>query len=274
MSRSLSRRVIWASVFALGATLALAAALGGFAGAGSAAATAKPHNTTRPSITGIPREGRRLVGHPGVWTGNPTSFAFFWLRCKSGSCPRIPGATAQTYDLTSADVGSRIRLQVRASNRDGSRLAVSMPTAVVTAKPPTPPPSTNGCPAGSGPDQVADVSLPAHLLIDGQQSSPSVVTRGTTQLTVRIHVSDTCGHSVQGALVYVTAVPFNQFSISPEQTTGADGWANLNMSVLGGFPASRHQQLLALFVRARKPGENLNAGIIARRLVSIPVRLG
>jgi len=135
-----------------------------------------------------------------------------------------------------------------------------------------PPPS--GCPAGPGPDQVAAVTLPAQLVLDGQQSTPALVERGTDLLTLRYHVSDTCGHSVQGALVYVTAVPFNQFSIPSEQTTGADGWASLSMVRLGGFPASPRQQLLALFVRARKPGEPLTAGIAARRLFSVSVSLG
>ena len=117
------------------------------------------------------------------------------------------------------------------------------------------------------------VSPPARLLIDGQTVSPSVITRSTSDVTVRFHVSACTGRSVTGALVYATAVPFEQFSIPAETPTGADGWATLTMHQDRAFPASPRQQLLAVFVRARKSGESLLGGISTRRLVSFPVSL-
>jgi hypothetical protein len=120
---------------------------------------------------------------------------------------------------------------------------------------------------------VTTLAPPARLTIDGQSLAPSPVGRSTQTLTARFHVSACSGRAVQGGLVYVTAVPYNQFSIPPEATTGADGWAQLSMNRLSGYPATPRQQLMVMFVRARKQGENALGGISTRRLVSFPVNL-
>src|SRR5262249_49142472 len=102
---------------------------------------------------------------------------------------------------------------------------------------------------------------------------PGVVHAGAQTIVARFHVSACSGRAVQGALVYATAVPFNQLSIPPETPTGADGWAVVELHTLAGFPLSPHQQLIAMFVRARKSGENLLGGVSVRRLVSVRVSL-
>src|SRR5581483_3745182 len=250
--------------------------LGIFAGSGLAAAQAKPQPTNPPTITGTAQEGQVLTGHNGTWKNDPTDFNFFWMRCdKNGSsCANIAGENGRTYTLKGVDVGNTIRFKVEAVNADGNTFAVSVPTAVVTsATSPPPPPPSRGCPAGAGPVNVNDVTPPARLILDGQQSNPGVVTGGTTDVVIRYHVSNTCGQTVQGALVYTTAVPFNQWSIPPETPTGADGWAQLTLHRLKGFPVGPHQQLIALFARARKSGESLLAGVSARRLFSVRVNL-
>ena len=134
---------------------------------------------------------------------------------------------------------------------------------------PAPPAVSTGCPAGTGTIQVADLRSPARLLIDVQQASPSVATPGTQQLIIRYHVSACGGRSVQGALVYGTAVPYNQLAVPREQATDGNGWARLDFRPLVGYPVSSKQQLIVFFVRARKSGENVLGGMSTRRLFSV-----
>ncbi len=237
------------------------------------AAAAVPRFTSPPTISGTPQLGQTLTANTGTWTGTqPISYGYSWRRCdkNGGSCSVISGATKPTYTIPSSDSGATLRIRVTATNTRGSTSATSVPTAVIT---PTPPPSTGGCPIGRGPIQVNAVTPPARLLIDVQQSSPPVVHRGAQTIIVRYHVSACGGRSVQGALVYVTATPYNQLSTPGEQATGSDGFAELSFRTLAGFPVSQKQQLLAMFVRARKSGEDLLGGISTRRLFSIPVSL-
>ena len=62
-------------------------------GAGTAAAQDAPSNTTQPAISGTATVGSTLTATQGSWTGNPTSFAFQWVRCPSdGGDPEAPTA--------------------------------------------------------------------------------------------------------------------------------------------------------------------------------------
>ncbi len=237
-----------------------------------------PVSTGEPAISGSPRVGSALTASQGSWANNPTSFAYQWVRCPAtggrpdgSDCAVIPGATTQVYTVGTSDVGRRLRVRVTAANSAGSATAASNATGIVP-QPAAPPPAT-GCPAGTGAVRADQLRSPARLAIAGQQIRPGVVTRSTTHLTVRFRVTACAGRPVQGALVYAAAVPFNQFSVPTEQTTAADGWATLTMRRLRGYPASRNQQLLVMFVRGRKANENPLGGISTRRLVSFPVNL-
>jgi len=251
---------------------AAAAAVGISTGSGEAAAAAPPANQNPPTISGTTEVGKTLTASNGTWSGTGTiTYTYDWRRCDAdgGSCASISGANDKTYTLKAVDAGNTLRVRVTAKSADGSNSATSVPTAVVKAA--AAPPPVSAC-AGNAPLQVANIGAPERLSIDGQQMSPAVAGASTGSVTVRFHVS--CkGKAVQGALVYVTAVPYNQFRIAAEQTTGSDGWAQLTMSRQAGYPASRKQQLLVFFVRARKPSEDPLGGISTRRLVSFPVNL-
>jgi hypothetical protein len=54
----------------------------------------------------------------------------------------------------------------------------------------------------------------------------------------------------------------------PEAHTGQDGWATLSFFARPGFPLrTRHN--VQFFVRARKSGDNVLAGVSTRRLVQV-----
>jgi len=237
------------------------------------AAQAGPPNTSPPTISGTPTVGSTLTANPGTWTGTSITFAYQWQRCDASgaNCNHIRNAASTTYVIANEDIGHTIRVSVTATDATGPNTVTSAQTAVVTT---APAPAPTGCPTNksAGPINVSEVSPPAHLLIDGQSSRPAVIGGNVQTVVLRFHISACGGRSVIGALVYQTATPYQQFSES-ERPTGSDGWATLTLHRLRFFPASPRQQLLVVFVRARKPGEDLLGGISARRLVSFKVNL-
>jgi hypothetical protein len=236
------------------------------------ASGAAPANTAPPTVSGTAQAGSTLTAASGSWSGAPTGFAYAWSRCdqNGGSCSTISDATAQTHQLQQVDVGSTLRVAVTATNASGSAQATSVPTAVVTA---VAVPMPNGCPSGTGAIQVGDVSSPARLVIGQQTVTPGLVTPSATTIQTHFRVTACGGRPVQGALVFATAVPYNQYTVPPESTTGADGTVNMRMTQRSGFPATRRQQLLVMFVRARKSGDPVTGGVSTRLLVSFPVSL-
>jgi hypothetical protein len=272
--------------FAVAAALVAALAVSVTAGFGSTArVTAAPTNQSPPTISGTPQVGSTLTADTGNWTGNQ-SFTYQWRRCdqNGGSCADISGATSKTYTLANVDKDNTLRVVVTAKNTDGSTSRTSVPTAVVTAAAATASTTTTtaqtsateGCPKttqSTSAVAVTDVAAPARLQISGFTATPSVITAGTRTFQMKVTVTDTCGQPVSGANVYATAVPFEQVSIPPERPTGSDGSITLTFNRLGGFPLSSHQQLMAFFIRASKPGDNILAGISTRRLVSVRVNL-
>ena len=88
----------------LGLSVALTALVAAtvFSTTGSAARQAAPTNTTEPRILGTARIGATLTANRGIWTGDPSSYRYQWVRCsESGgrpdgsNCPAIRGATDQ-----------------------------------------------------------------------------------------------------------------------------------------------------------------------------------
>jgi hypothetical protein len=259
----------WPAALVMAVAATAIGAVFGSPHAGRAATEAAPTNTAAPTISGTAQGSSTLTANEGTWTGTPTSFGYVWSRCDASgnNCAAIASATAKTYTVQAADVGSTIRVSVTAKNADGSGQATSAQTAVVT------PAVVAGCPVGTGTIQVADLAPPARLQIDSQSIAPGTITRSTSSFVLRFRVTACGGRPVQGASAFGTPIPYNQFTTG-HGTSGADGFASFTLRQMSGFPADRRQELLAIFARASKPGEQVTAGVSTRLLTTFPVHLG
>lgn len=133
-------------------------------------------------------------------------------------------------------------------------------------------PGPNGCPTNKSlkTAPIADLAPPARTQIEAFDVLSGPINEGTQTFTLKVRVGSTCGVNIKGASVYVTAVPYNQFTIPDEELTGDEGTATLVFRRDANFPASSKQQQLTLFIRATKPGEDPLAGVSTRRLVAVP----
>jgi len=127
----------------------------GSTGADSAATSVvigTPVSTTAPSVTGTAQQGSVLTASAGSWSPTPSAYSYQWQRSAAGgtgSWTNISGATATTYTLTIADVGSEDRVVVTATNSAGSASADSAATKVIAVGAPanTAAPTVTGTPA-------------------------------------------------------------------------------------------------------------------------------
>lgn len=89
-----------------------------------------PTNTVLPAITGTAEVGEELAVSNGTFTGDAViSYTYQWF---AGGVA-IPGATANEFVLTSAQLGKIIQARVAATNASGSAQAFSNATAAVTS---------------------------------------------------------------------------------------------------------------------------------------------
>lgn len=253
------------------ATMILIATVAVFTTIGGAAPNAAqqqygPTNTAPPVVSGEARQGQTLTTSNGTWSSTTTiTYTYAWQRCEANStgCVDIVGATANTYVVQAADVGKRLRSRVTATNTTGSSNAFSALTDIVVA------PGTDGqvrLPSGLTSVPASSVALPARLIISNIEYSQMPI-RSRNPLQMRIRIKDTRGFVVRDALVYTNAIPFGRITQPGEVRTDQEGWATVTITPTRLLPL-RNGFLLTQFVRARKDGDDVLAGVSTRRLVS------
>jgi protocatechuate 3,4-dioxygenase beta subunit len=214
-----------------------------------------------PAVSGTPQVGQTLTTSNGTWTsGSAITYTYAWGRCDTAgnNCATIAGATGNTYKLTTDDQGHTIRSYVTATNSSGGTQNQSAPTSVVQAAP---------LPTNSVMN-AADVSLPNRLVISGVRYSANPIRARKSPTTMQVHVSDSRGNSVAGALVYVEGLPYSRIANIPEVSTNSTGWATVNLIPGKFFPRTGY---VVLFVRARVQGQDPLGGTSTRRLVQVTV---
>jgi hypothetical protein len=254
-------------------TLAAVLVAAGVAYAAVSAVTDRPTAKALPSVTGTAREGDTLTAVEGTWEdGDGLTYSYQWQRCDpaGANCADIVAAATKAYVAQAPDVGKKLRVQVAATDPDGSSQAVSAVTRDVVARgadPTVRPDGAQRLEDGTYSIPVSSVALPERVNIARVEFRPSVI-RSRVPFTGRFRVMDTRGYAVRDALVYVTGVPFSRVSTVPETKTDVSGWATIQFTPTARLPL-RNGYFLTMFVRARKDGGDLLAGISTRRLVAL-----
>ncbi|MEA2309270.1 MAG: large repetitive protein, partial [Thermoleophilaceae bacterium] len=141
----------------VGSTMRVAVTGSNAGGAGVATSVATgsvgaipPQVTDPPAIAGTSTDGQTLTVSTGDWSGTlGITFTYQWRRCEAdgSNCVDIAGETGNTYDLDTADIGSRVRVEVTATNAGGDATVTTQSTSVVQGVPPA---STGSGPTVTG----------------------------------------------------------------------------------------------------------------------------
>jgi 5-hydroxyisourate hydrolase-like protein (transthyretin family) len=107
------------------------------------------------------------------------------------------------------------------------------------------------------------------LVIDRVGLSPGAI-ENHKPVKLTLHISDTSGDTVNGALVYVRGVPANRIEPLKEQKTNETGWVDFKLTPKASFKLE-HGGLITLFVRARLAGQKVIGGSSTRRLISLKI---
>ncbi len=205
-----------------------------------------------PTITGTIAVGSTLSCSQGSWLGTaPMTFSYQWLRDKVA----IPGATATTYTIQSADIGHFVACMVTATNRANSSWATSIGYRVPVPLPaPAAAPATTATTQPAGGVQSLRVVAPSiavlgrlHVAGGGAVAKLHCALgpcKGTLQLTVTVtrrHRSG--GHTVtRHATITIGS---GSFSLAQ----GASGKVTIHLTAQGRkllAHAARHPQAAKL----------------------------
>ena len=100
------------------------------------AQTTGPSGHVLPTVAGTSKQGRKLTGTTGTWSGSGTiGYSYQWYRCDAAGahCSSVHGATRPTYTLVAKDVGQTLGFAVRATDVTGTASAFASLVGPVAA---------------------------------------------------------------------------------------------------------------------------------------------
>jgi hypothetical protein len=130
--RSFSRAAVLLALFVIPLVPGVAG------GAGVPKGKQAPSLVSSPVVLGVAQEGLSLSADSGIWSGSGVRLVLQWLRCDvvGGGCVEVVGeSSSSSFVLAGVDVGSTLRVRVRASNKSGEVSAVSEPSGLVAPAP-------------------------------------------------------------------------------------------------------------------------------------------
>jgi len=155
-----------------------------------------PANTALPTISGTATAPQTLTASNGTWTGSPTpTYSYKWKRASSsgGSYADIASATNSTYVLTDSDVGQFIKVEVTATNSQGSSAALSNAAGAIAAAPTTTsaPTTTIRTTTTTVPDTLTiEIKAPASTTAPvGQAAVPTVAPKQSNKASTVVSTS-------------------------------------------------------------------------------------
>jgi hypothetical protein len=208
--------------------------------------TAVPANSVAPQITGTAAVGSTLTCSNGGWKGNPTTYAYAWLR---DGVP-VPNAIGSTYQVQSTDEGHSLSCQVTAKNVLGEKSAMSASLAIPVRTPPTPVVSLRQSKL-----LLSGKTVQVHLRCEQATCS------GTVKLTLRI-ISRR--HRTKRTITTTTTLVLGKefFSLA----AGENGVVKLRVSAAARkrLKHARHHPLTAELIVSLQGGKTVNRSLIIR----------
>lgn len=114
-------------------------------------------NLVAPSLSGSAVVGESLLANVGKWEYPGTTYERQWYRCEAdgGSCQTLSGQKGAAYQLTAADLGKRLKAEIKADSNAANVLPgpkfLFTPLSGVVVNPPADPAPAPGDPAPAPP---------------------------------------------------------------------------------------------------------------------------